>query len=177
MITVAIKGDRMIIDGLGKYMEEFPKAVQRGLERSGKAIHRGAYLWLSGAGAKVKTTGTAVKENGKWKIKGRKDTKQSVASGNYPVPVRTGHLRRNLSWLKPDETKSNEYGSVTAGPLQVIIYNPAPYARAIHDGTHTQKKFGRRPFLTDAMEAFNKGMGVQKAIEDELQKARAKAGL
>lgn len=170
-ITLTIEGDKIIIEGLNRLAKEMPDAVQRGLERSGKAIHRQAYQWLSGAGShqEAKTN----KKTGKKYTKKIMDT----AAGGYPVPVRTGHLRRNLAWLKPGETKSNEFGSFTAGPLEVIIYNPVPYAKPIHEGTHTQKRHGKRPFITDAFEMFNRGLGVQMAINDEIRKARAKAGI
>jgi hypothetical protein len=176
-ISVTIQGDKVIIEGLGKLTKGLPSAVQRGLERAAIGIYRGAFTFLSGAGAKGTTTGTAVKEGGKRKIKGQKWTPQNISAGGYPVPVRTGWLRRSLNWLKPGESKTGEAGTFKAGPNEVVIYNSAAYANIIHEGRGSSAKFGPRRFLTDALTRFNQGDKIKTIIEEEIQKAKAKAGL
>lgn len=170
-ISLRIEGDRVLIEGLNKLSQEFPRAVQRGMGRSAKGIHRAAYMFLTGPGAH--------REYKVSKKTGKKYSKKIVdtAAGGYPVPVRTGHLRRQLDWLFPGQTKSNQYGTFSAGPNEAIIYDPVPYADVIHEGKWTSKAYGPRRYLTDALEMFNRGLGIQMAIEDEIQKAKAKAGL
>lgn len=160
-ISVKIDGDRVILEGLNRLAAEMPAAVRRGMERAAKGIYRDASAWLKGPGSK-----TSVRK----KVKGSQ-------AGGYPVPVRTGHLRRSLNWLKPGETKTGDAGTFTAGPNEVVIYNSAVYANAIHEGKGSSAKFGPRRFLTDALEEFNQGIGIKSVIEDEIQKAKTKAGI
>lgn len=178
-INVRIEGDKVIIEGLNKLSQEFPKAIQKGMGRSAKGIHAAAYNFLNGPGAKGKTTGYAYSDikTRKVKIKKQKWTPQTIPAGGYPVPRRTGHLQQMLYWLFPGTTKSNFYGTFTAGPNEAIISDPVPYANVIHEGKWTSAKYGPRRYLTDALEMFNRGEGIKMAIEDEIQKAIAKAGL
>jgi len=178
-INIRIEGDKVILEGLNRFAQEFPEAVKRGMERSAMGIHRAAYMFLSGPGAKGKTTGAAYSDikTRKMKIKGQKWTPQSIPAGGYPVPVRSGHLRGYLDWLKPGQSKTNKYGTFTAGPNEAIIYDPVPYADVIHEGKWTSQSHGPRRYLTDAFEMFNRGLGIQMAISDEIEKAKAKAGL
>lgn len=172
-ISLTIEGDKIIIEGLNKLSQELMPAVRRGLQRSAISIHRQAFQWLSGAGAKGKSTevtSAAGKTYLRW-------DKQSIAAGGYPVPVRTGWLRRCLNWLKPGASKTGEAGTFTAGPNEVVIYDSARYANVIHEGTESSKKFGPRQFLTDAFELFNRGLGIKGDVQDEIQKAKAAAGL
>lgn len=166
-ISLTVEGDKIIIEGLKQFAEEMPGAVQRGLGSAGKKIYDIAFQWLSGAGAYYKAS-----KSGKSRRK-----VMDTASGGYPVPVRTGWLRRELSWLYPGKTKTYDTGTFTAGPNEVIIYNAAEYANVVHEGKGSSAKFGPRRFLTDAFEMFNRGLGIQMAISDEIQKAKAKAGL
>ena len=159
-ISISIQGDKVLIEGLERFAGEFLGAILKGLERSAKDIHRTAYMWLSGA----KTTG-------------RGKGKMQAASGGYPVPVRTGWLRRMLDWLKPGESKTGEAGTFSAGPNEVVLYDSALYANVIHEGRLSSAKFGPRRFLIDAFEMFNRGLGVQRKIMEEVQIAKAKAGL
>jgi hypothetical protein len=172
-ISLTIEGNKVIIEGLSKLAPELQPAMMRGLSRAAVSIYRQAFQWLSGAGAhrEIKTS----KKTGKQYSKKIMDT----AAGGYPVPTRTGWLRRMLNWLKPGESKTGDVGTFTAGPNEVVIYDSAAYARAIHDPKpgESSYKFGPRRFLIDAFEMFNRGMGVQMAINDEIQKAKTKAGL
>jgi len=172
-LQVTIQGEKVIIEGLNKLADEFPQAIIKGITRSAISIYQQAYQWLSGSGAQ----GTSKEVTSRTGRRYLKWQKVSVASGGYPVPVRTGWLRRMLNWLKPGESKTGEAGTVQAGPNEVIIYNAAAYGTAIHEGLGSSKKFGPRKFLTDAFEMFNRGLGLQMALSDEIQKAKAKAGL
>ncbi len=146
-IQVSIEGDRVIIEGLESFAKTMPKAVKRGLERAAKGVHREAYEWLSG-------------------------TKAS-SPGGYPVPVVTEHLRRMLNWLRPGEIKDN----IRAGEFESIVYNRAEYAAVIHEGTHTSKKYGKRPFLEDALRIFSETGKIERVFEDEIKRQMERSGL
>jgi len=173
-IHVSIEGHKVIIEGLSKYAHEVPGAIKKGLTRSAKGIYNDAFLYLSGPGAKGISKEVTSKKTGKKYLKW---TKQFIPAGGYPVPVRTGHLRRMLDWLKPGETKTNKYGAFRAGANEVIIYDPIPYAKPIHEGTWTQRRHGKRPFMTNALQKFNQGDRIKAILEEEIQKAKGKAGI
>lgn len=69
----------------------------------------------------------------------------SAAPGTYPVPIRTGFLRRSI-------------GS-RFGQRESLVIATAIYASAIHDGftpygnPNARKSYIGRPFLKDAVEA------------------------
>lgn len=71
----------------------------------------------------------------------------SGAPGSYPVPIRTGHLRRSLG--------------MKVGDREVVVYNSAKYANAIHQGftpygnKHATKSYAGRPFLQDAADKID----------------------
>lgn len=165
---LTIEGDKVVIDGLQGLEREIPKALQRGLSRAAIAIYRQAYQFLSGPGAHRETKTSKTGRQYSRKI-------ADTASGGYPVSVRTGWLRRELNWLKPGQTKEGELGQVTAGPFEAIIYDAAAYAMPIHEGIGSSAKFGPRKFITDAMELFNRGLGIQMVLRDEVHKAKVKA--
>lgn len=168
-LQVTIENNKVIVAGLERFAGHIPDTVARGMSRAGKGIHREAFDFLSGAGAKGTTSGTVKKG----KIKGQKWTKQNIAAGGYPVPIRSGHLRRMLDWIEPGETKtSGEPFSHTfkAGPMETVIYNAAEYAMKIHEGKGSSEKYGARPFLTDALEQFNQGDRIEKILSEEIQK-------
>lgn len=154
-ITVTIEGQKVVIAGLDKLATGLQGAASRGLERAAIGIHRSAHGFLSGAGAK----------------------KSNVSSGGYPVPVRTGHLRRSLNWLKPGESKTGPAGTFTAGQNEVVIFDSAEYANVIHEGLGSSAKFGPRRYLTDALEQFSAGDRIKRTIEEEIEKEILKAGL
>jgi hypothetical protein len=169
-MSVTMEGDKVVIERLGRFPEMSQKGVTRALVRIGKGVHRVAFGFLSGAGAKGRIIGEAVHEDGKWKIKNRYTVKQNVASGGYPVPVRTGFLRQALDWLKPGETKAGVADYFTAGPNEVVIYDSALYGNVIHEGKGSSAKFGARRFLTDALERFNGQTPIANIINEEILK-------
>lgn len=65
---------------------------------------------------------------------------KGAAAGSYPVPVRTGNLRRDAFWQ-------------VESPRQAIVGNTADYAQAIHEGQFAGRSgahINPRPFLDDA---------------------------
>ncbi len=175
-INVTIEGDKVVIAGLGKLTGELQGAANRGLERSVTGIYGLAYGFLSGAGGADKNkrndyTGFT-KKSGEGVM-----FRSYEGAGGYPVPVRTGDLRRHLDWLKPGESKTGPAGTFAAGQNEAVIYNSEEYANVIHGGYGSSAKFGPRPFLTDALEKFNVGDRIRKNIEEEVAEEIRKAGL
>jgi len=167
-IQVTVEGEKIIIEGLESLGDNIRPALQRALAKMGKGIHREAYDFLSGPGAKG----------------------SNAPAGGYPVPVRTGTLRRLLDWLEPGETKTvgamydwrdksliTSSGTFSAGPMEAMVYDSAEYARVIHEGTHTSREYGRRPFLEDALEKFNSEDRIRKIFEGEIKREIKKSGL
>lgn len=150
-ISVRIEGDKVLIAGLNQLAAELPRAIDRGLVNVAKGIHRDAFDFLSGAGSKV-------------------STRRGAYAGGYPVPVRTGHLRRSLAWLRPGASKTGDAGTFIAGEHEVVIYDSALYANVIHEGKGSSAKYGRRPYLQNALEKFNQGNRIAATIEEEIQK-------
>jgi hypothetical protein len=86
----------------------------------------------------------------------------SGAARGYPVPVRTGFLRRAL-------------GSKVESQTSGIVFNSAGYARAIHSGEiavgfkgRQRKKINARPFLEDAMKTAQPGALIVQAMSAAL---------
>lgn len=79
-----------------------------------------------------------------------------AASGAYPVPNRTGHLTRESFFDVRDERFA-------------LVGNRATYALTVHEGEGSSRKFGRRPFLEDAVLAADSGeimaAEIRKALE------------
>lgn len=161
-IRVTIEGDKVVIAGLQAMGPKIDKAIKRGLTRSAKGIYDDAFQWLSGAGG-VYETRTSKKSGRQYRRK-----IADTVRGGYPVPVRTGHLRRMLNWLKPGATKQTERQTFTAGPFESVVYNAAQYSEAIHEGKGTSARYGARPFLTDALKRFNQGDQIKQILESEI---------
>ena len=154
-LIVTINGDKALTRNLGKLAGGIARAIFRGLERVAKGVHSTAYEYLSGAGAK----------------------ESNVPAGGYPVPVRTGHLRQMLDWLKPGESKSAGGITVAASPNEVVIYDAAQYAVPIHEGAGSSQKFGPRAYLTDGLRKFNTGDRIAGIVKEEIAEEIARAGL
>lgn len=99
---------------------KLPAAVRRGTRNVLLAVERAAVKRLSGPG--------------------------SAAPGSYPVPIRTGNLRRSMG-VRQDTDMSG------------YVFNRALYANAIHSGMtpynnpHAKKSYRGRRFLDDAVAA------------------------
>lgn len=145
MITahVELKGHKAVIQELGSLPRRLDSAAKRALRRIAMGIHREAYDYLSGP---------------------------ADPTGGYPVPVRTGHLRRMLDWVSPGATKSAGGETFTAGNLEAIVYDSAAYSEVIHGGLGSSKKYGKRPYLTDGFTAFNQGARIEKILNEEIAK-------
>lgn len=64
------------------------------------------------------------------------------ASGDYPIPVRSGRFRGAFGWVVNDDN--------------AVLFNEAAYAQAIHDGYQPYgnphaRPIPPRPYFTDAM--------------------------
>jgi hypothetical protein len=187
--NATISGDKILIEGLNGLAAEMPRAVQRGLKRVVIGIHREAMANLNGPGGLnsyqtrtsksgkqyQKKTGTKMEMyDGFTRASGEvQQFKRFTDSGGYPVPFRTGNLKRLLDFVPPGQSK----GDFSAGPMEAIVYNSAQYANVIHEGKGSSAKFGARPFLTDALNTFNQGGLIEATIEDEIHTALAKRGL
>ncbi|WP_305046330.1 hypothetical protein [Geoalkalibacter sp.] len=149
MISIQVRGDRVLIDDLGDMASQAPAALRKGLRRIAEGAHRHAFDWLSGAGAQA----------------------SGVAAGGYPVPVRTGHLRRSLDFIGPGETRAAGGEVWRTGDLEAVLFDSAAYSGAIHDGTGSSRKFGPRAFLVDGVESFDRAEGIVAVLEDELDRS------
>jgi hypothetical protein len=188
-LNVTIRGDKVIIDGLREIAADMPRIVQRGLKKVARGIHREAMALLNGSGGqfnyetRTSKSGKQYQKQGARKMEryspfSLKDGSSALFtrfsdSGGYPVPVRTGNLKRLLDFLDPNTSK----GGFTANPGEVIVYNSAEYANVIHEGRGSSAKFGPRPFLTDALAKFNQGGQIAATLENEVTTALKKRGL
>jgi hypothetical protein len=163
-IAISIHGDKLVVENLHRLNAALPVALQRSMSRASKGIHRQAYSFLSGAGGIYEDR--ASKKTGKaW----RKKT-GTTPSGGYPVPVRTGNLRRLLDFVEPGQSKSSGGSTFTAGPMQAIVYNSAEYARVIHEGLGSSAKFNPRRYLLDGLKRFNEGSHIVKIVQEEIRR-------
>lgn len=140
-------------------------AINRGLAKAVREILRRADDWVNGPGAKS----------------------SNIDPGGYPVPNRTGNLRQLLYMVLPGKTKSlpaaNPYfrspgtpiresvsGSVAANMLEAFIGDSAEYANVIRKGTGSSKDYGPRPFLEDAVEEYDRDVGIAATIAEAIWK-------
>lgn len=100
----------------------------------------------------------------------KKEWRNSPLAGSFPVPVRTGNLRRCLDMIKPGGG-----GKYDVGHGEAYVLNSAAYAAEIEDPAAFGRKGNKRPFLTGPAQEFL-GKSVQYA-EEELEKGIKKYGL
>lgn len=165
-LKVTIENDKVVVAGLQDHAARFPGAIKRGLRRVAAGIFARAFDQLSGPGGEIMTTPSGA---------GRRSRKIYDNSGSYPVPIRTGHLRRSLAWLNPGESKSGDLGTFKAGDDEVVVFDSASYAAAIFLGRRSSKSYGPRDALRDALEMFNRGAMIQQVIGEEIRKEINKA--
>ncbi|WP_167631564.1 hypothetical protein [Mariprofundus ferrooxydans] len=138
-----------IISRINRLAELFPKALDKGLGKWVLRANRLAKYYLSGEG------GTGVWE------------RHNI--GGYPVPVRTGHLRRLQNYILPGRSKSG----VSMRHGQGALIDTAAYAESVSEGTGTHSRYGKRRFQVDAIQNSHEA-GIADVM-DALRAARAAA--
>lgn len=138
MIRCDIQNEKVILSGLDTLADRFPAAVNTAFTKAAKLTAKYANHWLSGA---------------------------KEPAGAYPVPVKTGWLRRMLNWLKPGETKAIDGETIVAGDMEAIVYDSAAYATTVFLGKGSSAKFGQRNAIIDAFKQFNGGDAGNKLGE------------
>lgn len=178
-LNCTIKGDKVLIEGLGQFAQEMPGTIRRGLRKVVRGIHPLAMAFLNGAGGAGRKAQIVGPSRGFTKKSGETvNFKQQFAgAGAYPVPVRTANLKRLLDFVDPGQTITSGGMTFTAGDMEVVIFDSAEYAYPIHHGTGSSRKFGPRPFLTDALNKFNAGNGIAAVLENEISETLKKKGL
>jgi hypothetical protein len=159
-IKVTIEGDRVFIEGLENFKASIPGAIERGLNRVGSGVERLAHAWLFGPVRHQVTKKT--------RPRGQYDLMEA-RPGGYPVPRVSDGLIDALHRLGPGES-GGDRKTLTAGPLETIIFDDAPYANVIHEGLRSFAKFGPRRFLTDALNQFNQGAEIERIMKSEIDK-------
>jgi len=100
---------------------------------------------------------------------------QEGKSGEYPVPVRTGNLRRSLNYMTPNTTRTFGSSTLKTEANEIALVNSALYAHVVHEGEGTQTKYGRRPFMEDALREL--ALNIPKKITTSLKRQAKKRGL
>ncbi|MHB8173320.1 MAG: phage virion morphogenesis protein [Nitrospirota bacterium] len=102
----------------------------------------------------------------------KKKWRKSPLAGSWPVPVRTGQLRRSLYMIGAGGLKQGDGGGkYSVGPGEAYVGDSAKYAGEIEDGPRGNK----RPFLTEPAREY---LGLAPRIADEeLKKVVEKHGL
>lgn len=100
----------------------------------------------------------------------KKDWSNSPLAGSFPVPVRTGNLRRCLDMIKPGGG-----GKYDVGHGEAYVLNSAAYAGVIENPAEYGRKGNQRPFLTGPAQEFL--VKAPQYAEEELAKGIEKHGL
>ncbi|MGC2423167.1 MAG: hypothetical protein WA666_02300 [Nitrospirota bacterium] len=106
----------------------------------------------------------------------KKKWRNSPLAGSYPVPVRTGNLRRSLYMIGAGGLKQGDGGGkYSVGPGEAYVGDSAKYAGEIEDPSVFGRRGSKRPFLTDPAKEY---LGLApRFAEEELDKAVKKHGL
>lgn len=182
MMTLIVNADAFAKD-LDRLGEDVEKASERALDRIGALAARYAHDNLTGARrtAKVRMRAriSVRQQDGNREVSVSRRTRRRGQSdalgarpGTYPpVPRVTGWLASSQGYVPPGTTVKTKGGqTVRAGRGEVIIYNSAQYAHPIHEGGHTSKSYGRRPFQEDgAKKALDEG---HITFREEIEKIR-----
>jgi len=167
-ISVSMEGGKVLIEDLERYSVAIKeKAMPGALSIVAEGIAKEAQKLLRGPKRGVKTV--IAKKSGRQRAVGR----NPQLAGGYPVPRMAGNLLHLMDWLKPNHSK----GAFSTGPFEAVVFNSAEYARVIHQGTGSSAKFGERPFLDDAVMAFNESVGIKKVFEEKIAEVRSENGL
>jgi len=178
-INVTISGDKVLVQGLNQFAAEMPGTIRKGLKKVVRAIHPLAMAFLNGSGGAGRKAQISGPSRGFTKKSGESVNfkPQLLGAGGWPVPVRTGNLKRLLDFVDPGGSLISNGVTFSAGNMEVVIFNSAEYAGAIHEGTGSSRKFGPRRFLDSAVSRFNIGNGIANTIEAEVSAAIKKKGL
>jgi len=169
-LGVTVSGDKVVLSNLQRFETAVFTGAQRGLQKSVRGIHPLAMAFLNGAGGAGRKAQIVGPSRGFTKKSGETVNfkPQLSGAGAYPVPVRTANLKRLLDFVDPGQSKFSNGVTFVAGPNEAVLYDSAEYAMTIHQGTGSSEKFGRRPYVEDALKAFNQGAGIVKAVEQEI---------
>jgi hypothetical protein len=163
-VQVRMDGEKALMAGLRRVSHRMEPAIRRGLTRSIREAHREGTALLSGPGRKRVRT-RSYRGKGPTAARGQ-FAMLGGAPGSYPVPVIMGHLRRELGHVEPGRTKVAGGLVFRAGKLEAVLFDAAEYADVIAQGKGSSAKYGKRPFLTDAVKQVN----TAGNLEHELQK-------
>lgn len=178
-LNVTISGDKVLIQGLNQFAAELPGTINRGLKKVVRGIHPLAMAFLNGAGGAGRKAQITGPSRGFTKKSGETVNfkPQLSGAGGWPVPVRTGNLKRLLDWVDPGGSLTSNGTTFSAGNMEAVIFNSAEYAWPIHEGTGSSRKFGPRRYLDSALARFNTVTGIANTIEAEIDAALKKKGL
>ncbi len=165
-VKITVDENKIVLENLERLGNNLKPAAMRAVERVAGGTYDGAMQWLSGPGGQTRSYSR------EWSAGGevRKKKQYGAAPGGYPVPVRTGHLRRSLAWLAPGQSKSGDVGTVTAGEDEFIIFDSASYALQIFEGTGSSAAYGPRNAILDSFEMFNRSGQIQQLVGEEVRK-------
>lgn len=155
-VGINLAGKREVEIEIKKVSKETPKALDRTITKVGGLVHQKAIANLSGAGAK----------------------KSKIAAGGFPVPVRTGWIRRLEYIVAPGKSKSLKTGTpetpsqllIKVPKHQMVLGNSADYAVSVHDGTFSNTDHGPRRFLFGALEEISRSGIIDKILAQEVAK-------
>lgn len=104
-------------------------------------------------------------------------TGSKSGSGEFPVNIKTGFLRRSSYIVLPGQTITSGDLTVRAGELESIVGNSANYAGVVSTGIFTTRSgqqvsyaFGGRAFHEKALEDFGRERGLLKIMLEILNK-------
>ena len=164
--SVTVENNKVVFDHLDGLRLVIPKAIDRGLTRIAAGVYAKAFDRMSGASSGFHFVPRDLERGGAasgWR-------KQYDNAGDYPIPVRTGHFRRSMDWLKPGESKSGQVGTFNAGKDEAIVFNSASYALALFLGLGSSAKYGPRDAVKDGLKDFEQHVGIAKMMEEEIGK-------
>jgi len=175
MINVTVTGTEAVGASLDDIAtNKLPAAVKQALIDAVRGIHAATSNHLNRegcAGRKQRLVGPIRGRHGFTKSSGESIAfKILQGAGAYPVPVRTGNLRKSLFTVEPGRTVVNDSGSYQSGAFEAQVVASVKYARVIHEGRGSSKKFGPRPFLTDGFKDFGGREQVVELLRRELAK-------
>lgn len=145
-VKVDVVNEKVVLERIQKIPILAIGAARAAMTRVGAGVYAEASEWLKGA---------------------------KSATGGFPVPEVTGHLRGLLNWVKPGKSVSAAGMSFTAGPHETVVYDAAAYALTIAKGTGSSAKFGARDYLLKALDEFNAGDRIANILDEEIERALA----